>query len=65
MNLYLNVFEMGITYRAEQYERTAQYHETGFSDGEILEVRDAAEVRNLAEWYRRFVEHIRSQLRDE
>ena len=54
----------GLTCRAEQYELTAQYHETGFADGDILEVRDANEARNLANWYRRIVEEIRRQLRD-
>ena len=52
----------GLTYRAEDYERTAQFHETGFADDLILEVRDAAEARNLANWYRRIVEEIREQL---
>jgi len=54
----------GLTCRAEQYELTAQYHECGYVDEDILEVRDADEARNLAEWYRRLVEQIRSQLRD-
>ena len=54
----------GLTCRAEQCEWTAQYHECGYVDEDILEVRDADEARNLAEWYRRLVEQIRSQLRD-
>jgi len=54
----------GLTCRAEQYELTAQYHETGYADDFILEVCDAAEARNLAGWYRRLVEEIRSQLRN-
>lgn len=54
----------GLSCRAEQYELTAQYHECGCANGDILEVRDADEARNLAGWYRRLVEQIRSQLRD-
>ena len=53
----------GLTCRAEDYERTAQYHETGFADDYILEVRDAREAHNLARWYRRLIEEIRMQLR--
>jgi len=52
----------GLSCRAEQYEFTAQYHECGYVDENILEVRDAVEARNLAEWYRRLVENIRKQL---
>ncbi len=54
----------GLSCRAEQYEWTAQYHECGYVDEGILEVRDAAEAQNLAGWYRRLVEQIRIQLRD-
>ncbi|RKX45032.1 MAG: hypothetical protein DRP64_05405 [Verrucomicrobia bacterium] len=54
----------GLACRAEQYELTVQYHEPGYAEDYILEVRDADEARNLAEWYRRLVEQIRKQLRD-
>lgn len=53
----------GLTCRAEQYERTAQYHETGFADGDILEVRDAREAKNIAAHYRELIGEIREQLR--
>jgi hypothetical protein len=52
----------GLDCRAKQYDLTARYHETGFADGDILEVRDADEARNLADWYRRIIEEIRRQL---
>ena len=52
----------GLTYRAEQYELTAECHEGGSVDGEILEVRDAAEARELARCYHQLVEQIRGQL---
>lgn len=52
----------GLTCRAEEYERTAQYHETGFADDYILETRDAAEARNFAEWYQRLAGEIRRLL---
>ena len=55
----------GLICRAEQYELTAQYHEAGIADGSVLDVRDADEARNLADWYRRIVEDLRRQLRDE
>lgn len=54
----------GLTCRAEDYARTAQFHETGCVDDYILEVRDTDEARNLAAWYRRLVEDIRNQVRD-
>jgi hypothetical protein len=54
----------GLSCRAEQYELTARYHECGYVDKDILEIRDADEAQNLAGWYRRLVEQIRSQLRD-
>jgi hypothetical protein len=54
----------GLTCRAEQYELTAQYHETGFADGDILEARDADEARSIAGFYREIIKTIRSQLRD-
>jgi len=52
----------GLTCRAEQYELTAQYHETGLADGDILDVRDVDEARSLASGYRRMVDDIKSQL---
>jgi hypothetical protein len=55
----------GLTCRAEEYELTAQYHETGYAENYILEVRDAKEAKNLAQWYRRLVKQIRKQLQNE
>ena len=54
----------GLTCRAEQYELTAEYHETGFADGDILEVRDASEARNIAAHYREIIGKIRGQLKN-
>ena len=54
----------GLTCWAEQYELTAQYYETGFADGDILEVRDAHEAKNIAAHYREIIGKIRGQLRD-
>ena len=53
----------GLTCRAEDYERTAQYFETGHADGCILETRDAAEARSIAAFYREIIRKIRKQLR--
>jgi len=52
----------GLTCRAGQYELTAQYHETGFADGDILEARDAEEARNIANHYREIIWKVREQL---
>jgi len=52
----------GPTCRAEQYELTAQYHETGFAEGDILEAKDAHEARSLAKYYRKIIEKIQKQL---
>ncbi len=52
----------GLTCRAEQYELTAMYHSGASVQGEILEVRDADEARDLAQCYHRLVLQIRGQL---
>lgn len=54
----------GLECRAWEYERTAHYFETGGGDEGIEEVKDAEEARNLAQWYRRLVEQIRTQLQE-
>ncbi len=54
----------GLTCRAEQYELTAQYHETGFADGDILEANSAYEAKSIAAHYREIIGKIREQLRD-
>ncbi|QHI68156.1 hypothetical protein [Tichowtungia aerotolerans] len=51
----------GVTCRAEEYERTVQYHESGITDGDILEVKDAREAKNIAEHYREIIRKIRGQ----
>ena len=53
----------GLICRAEQYEQTAEYHDGVSVEGMILEVRDAGEARNLAQWYRRLTEQIKRQLK--
>jgi hypothetical protein len=52
----------GLTCRAEQYEQAVQYHETGFADGEILEVSHGHEARSIAEFYRSIISEIEKQL---
>lgn len=54
----------GLTCRAEDYDRTAQGHESGFSDDYILDVRDAEEARDLARHYRRILQNLRGQLQN-
>ena len=52
----------GLACRAEQYEATAGFYETGVAEGEILEVSDADEARSLAAVYWALVDKIRKQL---
>lgn len=54
----------GLICRAEQYELTAQVHETGFADGDILEASSAYEANAIAAHYREIIRKIREQLRD-
>lgn len=54
----------GLTCRAEWYENAVEYHETGYCDREIAEVRDADEARNLANWYHRIIQEIRAQVKN-
>ncbi|MDF7807493.1 hypothetical protein P4E94_08590 [Pontiellaceae bacterium B12219] len=54
----------GLASRAEQYELTAQYYETGVSNGEILEVSHASEARCIAKFYRSIIAQIEKQLRN-
>lgn len=42
----------GLRCRAETYEETVRYHESGYAESEIAEVRDANEARKLADLYR-------------
>ena len=48
----------GLVCRSELYDETARYHESGYAENEIAEVRDAAEARNLARIYRRIIRKI-------
>jgi len=47
--------------RAEVYEETVRYYETGLAEGGIAEVSDAEEARNLVRVYRSLIEKIQSQ----
>ncbi len=51
----------GLTCRAELYEETVRYYETGQADGGIAEVSDAEEARELAAKYRSIIDQIQSQ----
>ncbi len=52
----------GLVCRAEQYEMTARYYETGDADGEILDVRDAEEANHLSQTYREIIRRIAGQV---
>ena len=45
----------GLICRAELYEETVRYYESGHAEGEIAEVRDEDEARDLAQLYRRII----------
>lgn len=51
----------GLLCRAELYEETVRYHETGFADGAIAEVTDTEEARDLAAKYRSIIAKIEGQ----
>ena len=48
----------GLRCRAETYEETVRYYESGYADNEIAEVRDEREARNLAMIYRGSIHKI-------
>ena len=48
----------GLRCRAETYEETARYYESGYAESEIAEVRDENEARKLAELYRNIIGKI-------
>ena len=48
----------GLKCRAELYEETVRYYESGYAEEEIAEVRDADEARALARIYRRIIRKI-------
>lgn len=51
----------GLECRAEQYEKTVRYFESGEINGEIEEVSGIEEARELAETYRSLIEKIQRQ----
>ena len=48
----------GLRCRAETYEETIRYYESGCAGSEIAEVRDVDEARKLAEIYRGIIGRI-------
>ena len=52
----------GLTIRAESYENTVQYYETGYADELIEEVGGVYEARAIAEFYRSIIEKVQKQL---
>jgi hypothetical protein len=51
----------GLNCRAEIYEATVIYYETGLADGPIAEVTDEEEAQTLAATYRALIENIQRQ----
>ena len=52
----------GLRCRAEIYEGTVRYYETGYAESEIAEVRDAKEARELSNLYRAIIFKIEKDL---
>lgn len=52
----------GLECRADRYEQTAQYFESGHADLCIEEVSSAEEAHNLADIYRSIIDEIRQQM---
>ena len=52
----------GLRCRAEIYEETVRYYESGFAEHEIAEVRDVKEARELAELYFGIIGKIQQRL---
>ena len=48
----------GLRYRAEIYEVTVRYYESGYAESEIAEVRDENEARKLTDLYRNIIGKI-------
>ena len=48
----------GLRCRAEIYEETVRYYESGYAESEIAEVRDENEARKLADLYRNIIGKI-------
>ncbi len=52
----------GLKCRAETYEETVRYYESGYAENEIADVRDAREAQYLARTYRRIILKIEKGL---
>ena len=52
----------GLRCRAEIYEETVRYYESGHAECEIAEVRDENEARKLADLYRNIIGKIERAL---
>ncbi len=48
----------GLRCRAEIYEETVRYYESGYAESEIAEVRDENEARKLTDLYRNIIGKI-------
>lgn len=48
----------GLTIRAESYENTIRYYETGYADEFVEEVSSADEARTIAAFYREIIGKI-------
>lgn len=48
----------GLKCRAEIYEETVRYYESGYAESEIAEVRDGNEARKLSDLYRNIIGKI-------
>lgn len=66
----LDVIDMidGLTVRAEAYEKTAEFLESGYIDDDSFvaqEVRDEHEARAIARNFRRTIRSLERQLREQ
>ena len=52
----------GLRCRAETYQETVRYYESGYAESEIAEVRDVDEARELADLYQNIVGKIENAL---
>ena len=52
----------GLRCRAELYEETVRYYESGYAESLIAEVRDEAEAKALATLYREIIAKIEKGL---
>ena len=52
----------GLRCRAELYEETGRYYESGYAEQEIADVKDEAEAQAIAQEYRRLIAKIEKAL---